>query len=69
MEAASGLEPENEGFAGLCLTNLAMPPPNRAFYAPRSYLSIAPVHAGHPSRRDLSFPTVPRLTVFRHAPS
>ena len=26
MEAAPGLEPGNEGFAGLCLTNLAMPP-------------------------------------------
>lgn len=28
MEAAPGLEPGDEGFAGLCLTNLAMPPPS-----------------------------------------
>ena len=32
MEAAPGLEPGNEGFAGLCLTNLAMPPHKRALY-------------------------------------
>ena len=32
MEAAPGLEPGDEGFAGLCLTNLAMPPPlNRSY--------------------------------------
>jgi len=32
MEAAPGLEPGDEGFAGLCLTNLAMPPHKRALY-------------------------------------
>ena len=32
MEAAPGLEPGVQGFAGLCLTNLAMPPREYKFY-------------------------------------